>query len=116
MLESAVGDYLEIDRPAPFMITTTAVNPERREKLAAVLHPADGTTRPQTVREEQNPRFYRLLRAFEDLTGVQVLLNTSFNDHGEPIVNTLKEAIMDFYGMGLEYLVLEDVVVKKIII
>jgi carbamoyltransferase len=113
MLESAVGDYLETDRLAPFMITTATVVPERRDEIAAVLHPSDGTTRPQSVREEQNPRYYRLLRAFEDLTGVPVLLNTSFNDHGEPIVTTPKEAISDFYRMGLDCLVLEDVVVEK---
>ncbi|MFC6965077.1 carbamoyltransferase C-terminal domain-containing protein [Halocatena marina] len=113
MLEAAADDYLKTDRSAPFMITAAAVTPERRDEIPAVLHPADGTTRPQTVREDQTPRYYRLLRAFEDLTNVPVLLNTSFNDHGEPIVTTPKEAITDFYGMGLDYLVLEDVVVEK---
>lgn len=98
MLASAVGDYLETDRSAPFMITTADVTPERQDEIAAVLHPADGTTRPQTVREDQNPRYYRLLQAFEELTGVPVLLNTSFNDHAEPIVTTPQEAITDFYG------------------
>jgi carbamoyltransferase len=113
MLESAVGDYLETDRPAPFMITTSNVIPERMDEIEAVLHPSDGTTRPQTVREDQNPRYARLLREFEDITGVPVLLNTSFNDHGEPIVASPQDAIKDFYGMGLDYLVLEDVVVEK---
>lgn len=113
MLESSVGDYLETDRPAPFMITTSDVIPEKADEIEAVLHPSDKTTRPQTVREDQNPRYARLLSEFEDITGVPVLLNTSFNDHGEPIVNTPQEAIKDFYGMGLDYLVLEDVVVEK---
>jgi carbamoyltransferase len=113
MLESSVGEYLETDRPAPFMITTSNVIPERMDEIEAVLHPSDGTTRPQTVREDQNPRYARLLREFEDITGVPVLLNTSFNDHGEPIVASPQDAIKDFYGMGLDYLVLEDVVVEK---
>jgi carbamoyltransferase len=113
MLASAASDYLGTDREAPFMITTADVVPEQREEIAAVLHPADGTTRPQTVREDQNPRYHRLLQAFEDITGVPALLNTSFNDHGEPIVTTPQEAITDFYGMGLDYLVLENVVVSK---
>jgi carbamoyltransferase len=113
ILERAVGEYLETDRPAPFMITTSNVIPERADAIEAVLHPADNTTRPQTVRKDQNPRYARLLREFEEITGVPVLLNTSFNDHGEPIVTSPQDAIKDFYGMGLDYLVLGDIVVEK---
>jgi carbamoyltransferase len=113
MLEAATGDVLTLDREHPYMIVTSGVRPEAADEIPAVLHSADDTTRPQTVREEQNPRYYRLLREFERLTDVPVLLNTSFNDHGEPIVNTPKEALKDFYGMGLDVLVLEDVVVEK---
>ncbi len=113
MLESAAGEYLENATASPYMIDTFDVLPEKRDELRAVLHPADDTTRPQTVREEQNSRYYRLLREFEAVTGVPVLLNTSFNDHAEPIVNTPSEALKDFFGMGLDVLVLEDVVVTK---
>ncbi|SEQ51192.1 carbamoyltransferase family protein [Natrinema salaciae] len=113
MLESAADDYLEDAAESPYMIDTFDVAPERRDDVSAILHPADDTTRPQTVREEQNPRYYRLLREFEEITDVPVLLNTSFNDHGEPIVNTPLEALKDFYGMGLDALVLEDLVVTK---
>lgn len=113
MLEEAVDEYLLDGRPAPYMIKTFDVNPERKADIQAVLHPADDTTRPQTVREDQNPRYYRLLREFEEITGVPVLLNTSFNDHGEPIVNTPREALKDFFGMGLDLLVLEDIVLEK---
>jgi carbamoyltransferase len=113
MLESAAEEYLVNGQTAPFMIDTFDVRPEKVEDLAAVLHPADDSTRPQTVREEQHPRYHRLISAFADITGVPVVLNTSFNDHAEPIVNTPTEAIKDFYGMGLDVLVLEDCVVEK---
>lgn len=113
MLEERVGEYLFDAEPSPYMIKTFDVREERQSDIQAVLHAGDGTTRPQTVREDQNPRYYRLIREFEDITGVPVVLNTSFNDHGEPIVNTPKEAIKDFFGMGLDVLVLEDIVVEK---
>jgi carbamoyltransferase len=71
------------------------------------------TTRPQTVTKQDSPRYYRLLSEFEDLTGVPVLLNTSFNDHAEPIVNRPQEAFKDFYGMGLDVLVLGDYIIEK---
>jgi carbamoyltransferase len=113
MLEEAADEYLHDARPAPYMIRTFDVRAEKREEIAAVLHPGDGTTRPQTVREDQNPRYCRLLREFEELTGVPVLLNTSFNDSGEPIVTTPVEAIRDFFSMGLDALAVEDVVLEK---
>jgi carbamoyltransferase len=113
LLESAADEYLTNDRPDPFMITTSNVPAERLDDIPAVLHPADGTTRPQTVREDQNPRYHRLISAFADITGVPVLLNTSFNDNGEPIVNTPTEAIKDFYGMGLDVLAVDDLVLEK---
>lgn len=113
MLEEAADEYLQNAEPAPFMIKTFDVVPERRDEIEAVLHPADDTTRLQTVREEQNPRYYRLISAFEDITGVPVVLNTSFNDHGEPIVENPAQALKDFYGMGLDALVLGDFLVEK---
>ncbi|SDJ67019.1 carbamoyltransferase family protein [Natronorubrum texcoconense] len=113
MIESAADEYLENATTSPFMIDTFDVRPERRDDLRAVVHPADDTTRAQTVRKDQNPRYHRLLREFEDATGVPVLLNTSFNDHGEPIVDTPTEALKDFFGMGLDVLVLGDCVVEK---
>lgn len=113
MLEEAAGEYLQNPEPAPYMIKTFDVVPERREEITAVLHPADDTTRPQTVRADQNPRYHRLISEFEDRTGVPVVLNTSFNDHGEPIVESPKQALKDFYGMGLDTLVIEDVLIQK---
>ncbi|SFG72776.1 carbamoyltransferase [Halopelagius inordinatus] len=113
MLEEAIDDYLENPEPSPYMIKTFDAREEKKDDVTAVLHPADETTRPQTVREDQNPRYHRLISEFEDITGVPVVLNTSFNDHGEPIVNTPSEAIKDFFGMGLDLLVLGDRVVEK---
>lgn len=113
LLEEAVDEYLINGEPAPYMIKTFDVKNEKQAEIPAVLHPADDTTRPQTVREDQNPRYYNLLKEFEAITGVPVILNTSFNDHGEPIVNRPVEAIKDFFGMGLDILVLEDIVVDK---
>jgi len=113
LLEDAAGEYLVDAEPAPYMIKTFDVEPGRRDEIEAVLHPADDTTRPQTVCREQNPRYHRLISEFESITGVPVLLNTSFNDHGEPIVTTPTEAIKDFYGMGLDALVLGEFVLEK---
>ncbi|WP_312908554.1 carbamoyltransferase family protein [Natronosalvus caseinilyticus] len=113
MLESAAEEYLTDGEPAPFMIDAFDVNPETVGDLEAVLHPADDSTRPQTVRKDQHPRYHRLISEFADITGVPVVLNTSFNDHAEPIVRTPTHAIKDFYGMGLDVLVLEDLVVEK---
>lgn len=113
MLEEAAETYLENAESSAYMIKTFNVTADRRDEIPAVLHPADDTTRPQTVNEHQNPRYYELIRAFEEITGVPVVLNTSFNDHGEPIVNTPKQALKDFYGMGLDTLILEDFVIEK---
>ena len=113
LTEEAAQEYLVDGERAPFMIRTFDVVPEKHDEIPAVLHPADDTTRPQTVRQDQNPRYYRLLCEFEDLTGVPVVLNTSYNDHGEPIVNTPTEAVKDFFGMGLDVLAIEDLLITK---
>jgi carbamoyltransferase len=113
MLEEAAEDYLVDAEAAPYMIKTFDVKEEKRAEIPAVLHPADDTTRPQTVCAEQNPRYHALLQEFDQITGVPVILNTSFNDSGEPIVNTPVEAIKDFYSMGLDTLVIENLVLEK---
>jgi carbamoyltransferase len=113
ILADRVDEYFEAATPSPFMIDTFDTVPERRDEIEAVLHRGDNTTRPQTVTREANPRYYDLISAFDDLTDVPVVLNTSFNDHAEPIVNRPSEALKDFYGMGLDMLVLEDIVIEK---
>jgi carbamoyltransferase len=113
MLEEAIKPYLVDGEPSPFMIKTFETDAETRSEMEATIHQADSTTRPQTVRRDQNPRYYDLISEFENITGVPILLNTSFNDHGEPIVRTPREALKDFYSMGLDILVLEDYVLRK---
>lgn len=90
MLEKAADEYLTNEKKSPYMIKTFDTNDEKRDDISAAIHPGDGTTRPQTVTKRQNPRYHELLTEFEEITGVPVLVNTSFNDHGEPIVNTQK--------------------------
>jgi carbamoyltransferase len=73
----------------------------------------DGTGRLQTVNERTNPRYYRLIKGFGEATGVPVVLNTSFNLKGEPIVNTPEEAFSTFSRCGMDLLVLEHCLVRK---
>ena len=81
--------------------------------LPAGLHPFDRTARPQIVTKEDNPLFYNLIKAFEDLTGVGAVMNTSFNIHGEPIVGTPLDAIDTFIRCGLHHLLIGDTLVSK---
>jgi len=113
MLAEAADEYLVDASKSPYMIETFDVREDKQNEIIAVLHPADQTTRPQTVTPEQNKRYHQLISEFQALTGVPVVLNTSFNDNGEPIVNRPVEALKDFYGMGLDMLVLNDYVLSK---
>jgi len=97
---------------SPYMLFTVPVRDARRSDIPAVTH-VDGTARVQTVREEDNPRFHALIRAFYEKTGVPMLLNTSFNVQGEPIVNTPAEAIRCFLGTRIDLLVMGDVIIEK---
>lgn len=82
------------------------------DRIPAIVH-VDGTARVQTVREATNPVLYRLLKEFEALTGVPVLINTSFNVKGEPIVETPRDAVICFLTTGIDDLILHDTVVSK---
>ena len=82
---------------SPYMLMAKQVAPEWKDKIPAIVH-VDGTARVQTVAEDENPILYRLLKEFEALTGVPVLVNTSFNIKGEPIVETPEDAIQCFLG------------------
>ena len=94
------------------MLLAERIRPEWRQKIPAVVH-IDGTARVQTVREDQNDRLYRLLREFDAITGVPLLLNTSFNIKGEPIVETPEDAVHCFLSTGIDYLVLHEVLMAK---
>lgn len=105
-----IGDMSDA---AYYMIDTYETTATGKDEIPAVLHPADHTTRPQIVTEDRNKRYYDLLQGFKNLTGIGAVLNTSFNDSGEPIVRTPREAIRDFYSMGLDALIMEDIILTK---
>ena len=94
------------------MTVVLPVRPEKRACIPAVTH-SDGTGRLQTVEETANPRFYALIAEFERLTGVPVVLNTSFNLAGEPIVCTPEDAISTFLNSGLDALAIADYICVK---
>lgn len=112
ILEERVGEYFEQAYPDPFMTKVYPIRPEKRSRIPAVAH-VDGTGRLQTVSRRQNPRFWALIKAFEDQTGVPVLLNTSLNEN-EPIVNTPEEALECFLRTRMDRLVLGDWVLERI--
>ena len=105
-------EYLENARDEFFMITSFTCKPEKRDRVPAVVH-ADATLRPQTVNEQIHPRFWNLIKEFEARTGEALVLNTSFNVMGEPIVNHPREAIRCFFDNGLDVLVIGDFVLRK---
>lgn len=110
--EEAVDEYLVDPTYDPFMITSYYVREEQRDEIPAVTH-VDGTTRPQVVRQSVNERYWRLIDAFEDRTGTPVLLNTSYNLSGDPIVCDAEDAIETFYNCGLDALAVGDYLLTK---
>ncbi len=130
-LNESLGDYFELDRPSPYMLLTARVNQSRcievsripgtdlsqrvhqlRSDLPAVTH-VDYSARVQTVSPNVAPRFHRLIKAFEDRTGCAVIINTSFNVRGEPIVCTPEDAYRCFMRTGMDYLALGNFLLDK---
>jgi carbamoyltransferase len=111
ILEESVGDYFEQSHPAPTMLMVYQVRPERRAEIPAVTH-VDGSGRLQTVSREVNQRYYQLISNFAELTGVPVVLNTSFNEN-EPIVCTPQDAIDCFLKKRMDALYIGDHVVRR---
>ncbi|MDI4238018.1 carbamoyltransferase C-terminal domain-containing protein [Bradyrhizobium sp. Arg237L] len=112
VLAERMTEIFEGEEDSPFMLIAKPVRPEWRDKIPAIVH-VDGTARVQTVREATNPRLYRLLKEFEALTGVPVLINTSFNVKGEPIIETPEDAVNCFLATGVDNLILHDTIVSK---
>ena len=112
MLDQIAADVIQTDHPAPFMTITFDVAASWKSRIPEVVH-EDGTSRVQVVTEAAHPRYYALLQKMELLTGNGVLLNTSLNRRGEPIVCTPQDALEMFFGCDLEYLILEDYLVTK---
>jgi carbamoyltransferase len=111
ILEERVGDYFEQTHPAPAMLMVYQIREERRQEIPAVTH-VDGSGRLQTVSRKLNERYYQLISDFADLTGVPVILNTSFNEN-EPIVCTPQEAIDCFRKTKMDVLYLGNYVVRR---
>lgn len=114
-LEEQVRDFFEVPSEQtdfPFMSVVLKVRPEWREQLPAITH-VDGTARLQTVSKIDNSRYWELIETFGCKTGVPILLNTSFNNNAEPIVDNIDDAVVCYLTTGLNYLVVGDYLVTK---
>ena len=126
--EENAGEYFELDGPAPYMQYTFTVKGSKAEsvktdviidklkhiksRVPAITH-LDSSARVQTVSAKQNERIHKLIKAFESISGVPMLINTSFNVRGEPIVNSPEDAIKCFLNTGIDILVLDNFVISK---
>ena len=115
ILKERIQDYLinpkRID--SPYMMIAFNSTTLAKGELKAAMHPYDFTLRPQILSEDYNPRYFRLIKEFEKITGIGAVLNTSFNLHGFPIVLSPEDALEAFENSGLEYLALEDYLISK---
>ena len=110
--DRVAADIMQTDHPSPYMTFTFDVNQEWKSRIPEVVH-EDGTARVQVVTAQSNPRYYQLLDQMEQRTGNAVLLNTSLNRRGEPMVCSPTDALNMFFGSDLEYLIMEDILVVK---
>lgn len=111
IVREAVGEWFETDYDVPFMLQVYQIREERRARIPAVTH-INGSGRLQTVTAGQNPRYHRLIKAFETETGVPIVLNTSFNEN-EPVVCRPEEALDCFLRTRMDVLVMGDRVVER---
>lgn len=110
--QEEAAHFFEMDRPSPYMLFVYPIRQQKLDVIPAVAH-VDGTARVQTVVHEHNPLYYDLIRVFEQKTGVPVILNTSFNVMGEPIVCSPADAVACYLSTGIDALVLGSYVVVK---
>ena len=112
VLEENTSEYFALDCESPYMLLVADVHPEKREVIPAVTH-VDGSARIQTINEAQNPKYYNLIKAFREKTGCAVIINTSFNVRGEPIVESPKDALNCFLNTHMDYLVMGNILIEK---
>jgi len=112
MLDTVAAEILQTDHPSPFMTFTFDVAESWKARIPEVVH-EDGTARAQIVSRDTNPRYYALIEELAKRTGNAVVLNTSLNRRGEPMVCSPSDALNMFFASDLEYLVMEDVLVTK---
>jgi carbamoyltransferase len=113
VLAERASEFFDLRQASPFMLFRANVKLAKRSVIPAVVH-VDGSARPQTVTREQNAFFFDLISAFDRRSGIPVLLNTSFNTAGEPMVCTPEDAIKTFLATGLDLLVLDDFLVRRL--
>ncbi len=113
ILDEYKDEYFENAQYSPFMLKTFQVKKEKQSLIPAVTH-IDGSTRPQTVSKKINSKFWSLINEFRKITRIPVLLNTSFNGPGEPMVCTPQDAIAMFYSSSLDCLVIDNFIISKI--
>ena len=112
ILAERAPEIIGTEHNSDYMTFSFIVEKEWAEKVPEIVH-VDGSARPQTVRKDTNPRFHKLISEFDKLTGLPIVLNTSLNRRGEPMVCSPEEAVAMFYQCGLEYLVMGSYLVKK---
>ena len=112
VIEERAGEYFVMDGASPFMLLAPMVRPDAVHRIPAVVH-VDGSARVHTVNAKGDPEFYGLLVEFEGLTGIGVLVNTSFNDDGEPIVETPLDGLICFLRTSIDYLFIDGVLIDR---
>ncbi|MBI1813327.1 carbamoyltransferase [Candidatus Peregrinibacteria bacterium] len=112
VLEERTSDYFDLHRESPYMLIVADTLPSRRSEIPAVTH-VDGSARIQTIRRDQNPKYYDLIKTFEEKTGCPVLINTSFNVRGEPIVESPKDALNCFLHTQMDCLAMGNYLLSK---
>ena len=112
VMEELASEYFVIDQPCRYMLMVPPVHPEMIDVIPAVTH-VDGTARVQTVSKEFNGRLYDIIAAFRERTGVPVLMNTSYNVAGEPIVETPEDAIKCFLNTNIDALLIDEILLVK---
>lgn len=112
VLEEKAKEYFDLECESPYMLLVADVHPTKRQEIPAVTH-VDGSARIQTIRADQNPQYHALLTAFERQTGCGVIINTSFNVRGEPIVESPEDALRCFLNTDMNYLVLGTFLLDK---
>ncbi len=109
VLEEDVSSHFDLNIPSPYMLLVAKV---KSRNIPAISH-VDNTARVQTVNKKQNAKFYDLIKNYKNITGIGCILNTSFNDAGEPIVETPLDALITFFSTSLDHLIIEDLVIHK---
>ena len=114
VLEERANDYFDIDFKSPYMLFVPQVKEGMGEKIPSVTH-TDNSARIQTVNRAENPRYYRLIEEFEKRSGVPVIINTSFNVRGEPIVCKPEDAYNCFLKTDIDFLFMGNFLIEKVV-